>query len=408
MPGKSSQSTEWSTTIVTFFERTENSLTCITMVRCDTMDVTTVRGKIPALRKCTHLDCAAVSPLFSDTITEIISVLDNRGERADFDFFRWLEELEECRKKAAELVNASPEEIAFMLNTSQGINTVANMIDWKKGDTIVTSDLEFPSNSIPWYMLRKKGVTIIQVKNVKGEIRLEDMEKAIDDKTRLVAVSYVQFGNGFRCDLKEISKLCKEHGAYLFSDAIQGLGAVTLDVKRTDIDFFSTASYKWLMGPLGVGFFYIKKEHVDMFEPPYVGWFSLKSHEEFDKPGLQEVEYADTARRFETGGRSFALIMGLKKSLEILLHEGVESIERRVLELSQYVLDNAESVQTPYDEKKRAGIVNICHEHAENVVESLREKKIVVSARMNGIRVSTHFWNTKEDIDRLMEEIQKF
>ena len=120
------------------------------------MNIDTIRERIPALRTCIHLDCAAVSPLFSDTVTEMQNFLENRGKKGNFDFLAWLDELEVCRKKVAAFVNASPEEIAFMLNTSQGINTVAHMIEWKKGDNIVISDLEFPSNSIPWYNLRKK------------------------------------------------------------------------------------------------------------------------------------------------------------------------------------------------------------------------------------------------------------
>ena len=372
----------------------------------DKMDINIIREKIPALKNCIHLNCAAVSPPFSDTITEIKNFLKNRGEKANFDFLEWVEELEECRKKVAELVNASKEEIAFMLNTSQGINTVANMINWKRGDNLITSDLEFPSNSVPWYNLRKKGVEVKKVKNVKGEIRIEDIEKAFDNSTRLVALSYVQFCNGFRSDLEEISKLCREHNAFLFSDVIQGLGAIRLDVKKTGIDFFSSAAYKWLMGSLGVGIFYIKKDLIEEFDPPYVGWFSLKNEEDFDKPGVDKIELIDSARKFETGGTSFALIMGLKKSLEILLDIGIDNIEKRVLKLSKYVIDNAENVQTPYDEKKRAGIVNIKHPNSEKIVEKLKEKKILVSARMGGIRVSTHFWNTEEDIDTLLKNIQ--
>jgi cysteine desulfurase/selenocysteine lyase len=367
------------------------------------MNIPAIREKIPALTRCTHLNCAAVSPLFSDSIIEMQQFLENRGKKADFDFFSWLKELEVCREKVSNLVNGTPEEVAFMLNTSQGINTVAGMIPWKKGDTIVTTDLEFPSNSIPWYNLRKKGVSVKQVHNVNGEIRLEDMEKAIDDTTRLVAISCVQFGNGFRSDLKAISGMCREHGALLFSDVIQGLGALKLDVKKMGIDLFSSASYKWLMGPLGVSVFYIRKELINEFDPPYMGWFSLKDHEDFDRPGVNEIELADTARKFETGGRSFALIKGLEKSLDILLEIGVESIEKQVLNLSQYVIDNVDTVNTPYEKEKRAGIVSIVHDNAEKVVEQLESKNILVSARVNGIRVSTHFWNTKEDIDQLLE-----
>lgn len=369
------------------------------------MNISRIRERIPALKTCTHLDCAAVSPFFQDTLTEMETFLHKRAEKASFDLDPWLQMLDESRQAVARFVNASSDEIAFMLNTTEGLNTVAHIIPWKKGDSMVTSDLEFPSNSLPWFNLQNKGVVVRQVQNVEGELLLEDIEKAIDDTTRLVSLSFVQFGNGFKCDLKEISKLCKEHNAFLCSDIIQGLGAVPVDVQEMGIDFFATASYKWLMGPLGVGFFFIRKEHLEEMEPPYLGWFSLRDYENFNRPGLNEVELSDTARKFETGGKSFALIGGLKKSLDIFSEIGVETIEKRVLDLSQYVIDNCDAAQTPSDRKKRAGIVNIKHPKPEKVVEALRKQNILVSARMNGIRVSTHFWNTEEDIDDLMHGI---
>jgi cysteine desulfurase/selenocysteine lyase len=369
------------------------------------MNISTIRERIPALKTCIHLDCAAISPFFQDTLTEMETFLHKRAEKASFDFDSWLEMLEESRRTVARFVNASSDEIAFMLNTTEGLNTVAHMIPWKKGDSIVTSDLEFPSNSIPWFNLENKGVIVRQVHNVNGELLMEDIEQAIDDTTRLVSLSFVQFGNGFKCDLEEISKLCTEHNAFLCSDVIQGLGAVQLDVRKMGIDFFATASYKWLMGPLGVGFFFIRKEHVEEMEPPYLGWFSLKDYENFNRPGLKEVELSDTARKFETGGKSFALIGGLKKSLDIMSEIGAEPIEKRVLDLSQYVIDNCDTVQTPSDREKRAGIVNIKVSEPEKIAEALRKRNILVSARMNGIRVSTHFWNTEEDIDELLHGI---
>ncbi|MBU7038905.1 MAG: aminotransferase class V-fold PLP-dependent enzyme [Theionarchaea archaeon] len=370
------------------------------------MNISKIRDRIPALRTCTHLDCAAVSPFFQDTITEMETFLHKRAEEACFDYNSWLEMLEESRDMVARFVNASSDEIAFMLNTTEGLNTVAHMIPWKKGDSVVTSDLEFPSNSLPWFNLQNKGVVVRQVQNVKGELLMEDIEKAIDDTTRLVSLSFVQFGNGFRCDLKEVSSLCKEHDSFLCSDIIQGLGAVPVDVQEMGIDFFATASYKWLMGPLGVGLFFIKKEYLEEMDPPYLGWFSLKDYENFNRPGLREVELSDTARKFETGGKSFALIGGLRKSLEILSEIGAKAIEKRVLDLSQYIIDSCDDVQTPSDRKRRAGIVNIRLPGSEKVAEVLRKQNIICSARMNGIRVSTHFWNTGEDIDKLLHGIK--
>jgi selenocysteine lyase/cysteine desulfurase len=369
------------------------------------MDIAEIREKIPALQQYTHLNCAAVSPLFSDSVRVIQESVENRGGKGNFDYFGWIEEMQECKKKIAALINGSSDEIAFMLNTTEGINTVASMIPWKKGDTVITSDLEFPSNSIPWYYLQKKGVEVKTIRNVNGEIRPEDIERALDDHTKLVALSYVQFGNGFRADVAEIAKICKEHDALLFCDVIQGLGAVNLDVRKTGIDFFAAAGYKWLMGPLGVGIFYIKKENIERFDPPYIGWFSLKEEADQEMAGLDHISFAESAQRFETGGKSFALLKGLEASVDALLDIGIKSIEKRVLHLSQYVIDRAEHVITPRDEKKRAGIVNMDHPNPEKAVERLGERDILVSPRMGGIRVSTHFWNTEEDIDRLFEHL---
>jgi len=150
------------------------------------------------------------------------------------------------------------------------------MLDYPRDAKVVTTDLEYPSVVYPW-LRRKLGVKVHYVKNRDGKILLEDFEKAVDDKTVAVAVSHVEYVNGFRNDLKAIGEIAHEHGAYLIVDAIQAAGAIKIDVKRDDVDFLTTACYKWLLSPPGAGYLYVRKELIEKFEPPFVGWASVKS-----------------------------------------------------------------------------------------------------------------------------------
>jgi len=168
-----------------------------------------------------------------------------------------------------------PREIAFVENTSVGLNIAANVLRYPPGSKIVTTDLEYPSVVYPW-LRRSLGVRIHYVNNVDGKILVEDVEKAVDDKTVAVAVSHVEYVNGFRHDLQALSEIAHEHGAYLIVDAIQSAGAIQINVKRDDVDFLASACYKWLLSPPGAGYLYVKDDLIEDFEPPFVGWASVK------------------------------------------------------------------------------------------------------------------------------------
>lgn len=170
----------------------------------------------------------------------------------------------------AKLIGAKKEEIALIKNTSTGINIAASVLHYPLGSKIVTTDLEHPSVVYPW-LRRSLDVKVHYVKNVNGKFLLDDLEKAVDDKTVAVAVSHVEYVNGFRNNLHAISEIAHKHGAYLIVDAIQSAGAIPIDVKRDDVDFLATACYKWLLSPPGAGYLYIKEELIEKFEPPFVG-----------------------------------------------------------------------------------------------------------------------------------------
>jgi selenocysteine lyase/cysteine desulfurase len=226
-------------------------------------------------------------------------------------------------------------------------------------------------------------------------------------------VSHVEYGNGFRNELRALSDIAHKHGAYLIVDAIQSVGAVQVDVRRNDVDFLATACYKWLLSPPGCGYLYVRRELIEEFEPPFVGWASVKQ-EVFDTVDFWDVwnlDLSPTASRFEVGSPSFISFLGAAEAMKIILEFGIENVEKRIIALTDHLIDAVKDLglklQTPEERQHRSGIVNFKVDKPAEVVQSLSKRGIVVSARANGIRVSPHFYNTKEEIDKLMEEIRR-
>jgi cysteine desulfurase/selenocysteine lyase len=293
-----------------------------------------------------------------------------------------------------------------------GLNIAANVLDCPPNSKIVTTDLEYPSVVYPW--LRKNlSVKIHYVKNVNGKILLDDMEKAVDDKTVAVAISHVEYANGFRNDLRVLSDIAHEHGAYLIVDAIQSVGTLQLHTRRDDIDFLMAACYKWLMSPPGAGYLFVKDELIEKFEPPYVGWASVNQEvfETVDLYDIRNLSLSKTASRFEVGSPCTMGFIGAAEAMKILLDFGIENVRSRILGLTDHLMGRVEDMglelQTPKEKQCRSGIVNFKINRPQKVAEMLTKKGIIVSARANGIRVSPHFYNTEEEIDALTEEIRK-
>ncbi len=368
------------------------------------MNLDQIREQIPTSEKYIYLNHAACSPLPTPVLNVQKQYLEGRALEAEVFFDSWVDHTEKTRKLVAEFINAQPEEIALLKNTSEGINLAANMLDYRAGDNVVTTDLEFPSNYLPWFNLKRKGVEFKVVKNKDGRLLLEDFEKAVDDKTKCLAISHVEFATGFKNDLNALGDLCREHDAYFFVDPIQSLGALNMDVGRTPMDFFSSACYKWLMSELGISIFYIRKELIDEFHSPHIGWYSLKDYLNYEHFDRENPEIADTARKFEVGNLNFYGVYALNASLTFL-NEYPER-EERVMYLSNYLIDQLEKkgifVQTP---EEHAGIVNFKVKNPEAMVEKLKKKGIIVSSRAGGIRISAHFWNTTDELDTMLKEL---
>jgi cysteine desulfurase/selenocysteine lyase len=371
-------------------------------------DIEKIREQFPITRGKVFLNHAAMSPLpksVADAIRRCTDDFSNFGETS-------IEWTDFGKPIFAKLIGAKPEEIALVENTSTGLNIAANVLHYSHDSKIVTTDLEYPSVVYPW--LRKSlGAKVHYVKNINGKILLEDVEKAVDDKTAAVAISHVEYVNGFRNDLRAVSEIAHEHGAYLIVDAIQSAGAIQVDVKRDDVDFLATACYKWLLSPPGAGYLYAKEELIEKFEPTFIGWASVKPEvfEMTDFWDIWNLRLSETASRFEIGSPSILSLLGAKEAMKMLMNFGIENAEARILKLTSRLIESIKGsglkLQTPEETQYRSGIVNFKIDRAKEIAQTLNKKGIIVSARANGIRVSPHFYNTEEEIDRLTEEIGK-
>jgi len=367
-----------------------------------------VRSQFPITKNRVFLNHAAQSPLPKTVADAMHKYIDESSS-----FATYAKEYEDLGKPFfAKLINAETGEIAVVENTSVGMNIAANVLHPKPGSKIVTTDLEYPSVVYP-FLRKSLGVEVEYVKNVKGKVLLEDVERVVDDKTAAVAISHVEYANGFRHDMRAISEIAHEHGAYVIVDAIQSTGAVSVDVKRDNIDFLTASCYKWLLSPPGAGYLYVREELIQKFEPPFTGWASVKQEifNTTDFWDIWKLELSETATRFEVGSPSYISLVGAREALKLLLSVGISNIERRILGLTDHLIDSIKDMkldlQTPEEKACRSGIVNFRVENPRQVAEELGRKGIIVSARSNGIRVSPHFYNTEEEIDALTDEIRK-
>jgi len=367
-----------------------------------------IRALFPIVKNKVFLNHAAQSPLpkpVAEAMHRYVEDYSNFGTSP-------LETSDLGKSLFARLVGAKPEEIALAENTSMGLNIAAHVLRYPPGSKVVTTDLEYPSVVYPW-LKKSLGVKVDYVRSVDGKLLLEDFERAVDDSTVAVAVSHVEYVNGFRNDLRVLSEIAHSHGAVLIVDAIQSAGVIPIDVKRDGVDFLTAACYKWLLGPPGAAYLYVKEELIENLEPPFVGWASVKQEifETVEFWDIWSLRLSETASRFEVGTPGAVSFVGAAEAMKMLLDFGIENIERQVLELTDYLIERVKALglrlQTPEEPQHRSGIVNFKIEKPKEVVERLRRKGIVVSARANGIRVSPHFYNTKTEIDTLIDEIRK-
>lgn len=362
-----------------------------------------IREEFPALKKWYYLDTAATGLIPKRVVDAINDYLEDQLLNGEVSYPSWLREVERVRGKIARLINASSQEMAFVKNTSEGLSIVANGLNFKKEDNVILNDLEFPANIYPWINRAK----VKFVKNKEGKILVDDIERVIDEKTRAIAISSVQFSTGFKAELEELGKLCKEKGIYFVVDGIQSIGALSLDVKKCQIDFLACGSHKWLMAPPGIGFLYVSKRVIEELKIFEVGWKSVKEPFNFNKC---QLEFDGTAKRFECGSLPFPLIYGLGAALDLIEEIGIYRIERKILKLTKLLIENLTNLNvkiiSPLEEKYRSGIVSFEVRNKKKLFETLRKNKVILSIR-RGIRASIHLYNNESDIEVLVRILRQ-
>ncbi|MDQ7031086.1 MAG: aminotransferase class V-fold PLP-dependent enzyme [Ardenticatenia bacterium] len=367
-----------------------------------------VRALFPVTEQYAYLNHAAVAPLnrrTADAMRRWVADWEAHGTRA----YPPAETVQAYRQRAAALFNAQPDEIAFTRNTTEGLLLVARGLDWRPGDNIVTVETEFTANVYPWKNVEAEGVTIRRVPSRRGRIVVEDVVAAMDHRTRVLAVSFVEFYTGYRNDLVRLGAACRQRGVCFCVDAIQGAGVLPIDVEAMHIDFLATGGPKWLLGPMGAGLFYCRRDNLNALDPRLYGWLSTADPDDYFD---YEQPLSPTASRFEWGTLSWPSLVGLMESIALLLEVGVERIADYVLDLTGELMAALQAkgyeLITPAGRREeRSGIVTFRPSSAspEEVASRLEAAGVVVSPRGKGIRVAPHFYNTWEDIDRLLEAL---
>lgn len=371
-----------------------------------------LRALFPITERLVYLNHAAVSPLPTPTIKATEAQLHDVFENGSMHFRQWLSVKEEARRLLASLLGARPEQVAFMRNTSDSLSTVANGLRWKAGDNIVTFRHEFPSNIYPWLRLRDThGVEIRMCGERNGRVDQEEMCNLIDNRTRLVAISQVQFASGFRANIARLAEATRQKDALLVVDVIQGLGVVPTNVEQEGIDVAAGAGHKWLLTPEGVGYLYLSDRARERIEPTLVGWVSVQSPEDYDN---FDQPWNRCTLAWETGTGPNALIHGLKASLELLASVGTKRISNYLEELTDYLCERLEglaydlvSSRTPEDKSQ---IVCIKHRNGLSSMELYRrlaEQDIITAPRGDRLRIAPHFYNNHEDIERLVSALSR-
>lgn len=369
------------------------------------------RDEFPITRTCTFLNHASRSPIPNRSLKAMEEFLHRSRETGDEFDDEVFQVLENTRTLIARLISATPQEIALMPNTSTGINIALRGLRIQKGENILIPEKEFPANVFPWLNLQPEGVEVRFIPTEKGIVSVDAIEELMDSKTRAVSIGFVNFSQGTRRNLEGIGSLCKEKEIPFIVDGMQGIGELNLDAKNCHIDFLACGGAKWLMSPHGTGFAYIRKDFQDKIKRTFFGWLAVKGPENFEDLLDYSFKPFPGARSFEIGTYPYHDFFGMNESLKLLLEVGMENIEKRVIALTDLLIQKLSEISrpilSPLDPCHRSAILSFGGNNLDRIFSSLRDEGIYVSKREGGIRVSPHFYNTEEEIIALTDVLQK-
>lgn len=370
-----------------------------------------LRAAMPVAQNWAYFDHAAVAPVTAPAAAAMHTWVEQSLSEGDTMWPEWARQLKQVRQSAATLIGATPAEIALVPNTTAGINLVAEGLDWRAGDNVVTLADEYPSNLYPWMNLAERGVETRRVPTADGVVDCDQLAAHCDERTRIITVSWVAFSNGCRRDLNAIAEVAARKGTLLFVDAIQGLGAFPLDVSQTPIDFLAADGHKWMLGPEGAGIAYIRRDRLPLLTPTAVGAHSVVHAQDY---AHIELKLKQDASRYEGGSLNVPGMLGLGASLDLLQALGIDRVAASVLEISDHLVSELQQfgmrVISPRAGEQRSGIVSFEFPDADllAVRRHCLERRVALATRAGRIRVSPHAYNNHGHVAQLIDALRSY
>ena len=360
-----------------------------------------------------HLNHAAVAPWPRATQQAVCQFAQENARQGSWAYPQWLQTEQTVRDQLCRVIGVEDSAtIALVKNTSEALSFVAYGLTWQEGDNIVISNQEFPSNRVVWESLKNQGVEV----RAADITHCKDVEAALiaqcDNNTRLLSISAVQYASGLKLDLARLGESCRQRNILICVDAIQQAGALPLALQQCDVDFAMADGHKWLLGPEGLGFFYVKPEAMNRLKLTQYGWHMLDKPGDFDNESWQ---IADTARRFECGSPNMTGVHALHASLAIIEQVGIDTIAARILDNSQFLIQQLQSIPgvsvvTPPSPQRHAGIVSFrsADKDLNALFQRLSQQRIFCALRSNAIRLSPHFYTPRQHLELCLQHIRDF
>lgn len=381
-----------------------------------------LKDEFPLTKKLLYFDNAVMGCVPQSTLDLIESntqalLAHMRGDGDwGFNIEEWSDAKANAKKLFSKVIGAEEEEVACMPNASTGINAIFSMLPVKKGDNVVSTDLAFPMGAVVVNNQTRRGAEARFLKGDNGIVETEQFEKAIDDDTAIVYLDQTGWFNGYLFDLKTISELTHDHGAYLVVDATQTMGAIDWKINEKGVDFAATSTYKWLLGgipAMSTGFLYMNKEHIDSFHPTFVGGGTMDKTQAEDSPEgytVYDFKPRPGIGKYEIFRGTDFSYSAVADSMKVLLDHGMKNIEKQNKKLGTRLvegfIENGLELQTPVEEERRT-YVNVKVPDPGDVVKKLAAQNMVASQRIGGMRVAPNFYNTLDEVDRFIEAVMK-
>jgi selenocysteine lyase/cysteine desulfurase len=368
-----------------------------------------LRKEFPVLQRKTYLNSGSYCALANEVRAAFEAYMEDRLlVGANWDV--WVTKNESVRKLTAELLNASPDEIAVTASVSAGLNALASALDFTgPRNKVIVSDFEFPTNAQIWHAQEPRGARVVHVHRAAGGyIPAEMFEKAIDEQTKLVAITHVCFRNGAKLDIPGIVRIARAKGAMVLLDCYQSVGSLDIDVKALDVDFAAGGMLKYLLGTAGIGFLYAKESCVHSLVPTNSGWFAQADITAMD---ITANRPAPNARRFEAGTPPVVNCYAAEAGLKMLLKVGTPAIEKRNFALTRRCMERLREIGwpsiTPIADERRGATVAVPSRDSARLSAELMKHDIVTSYRDDNVRASFHFYNNDDDVESFIAAMQE-